>query len=289
MSSRSSLQRFQGRPIRRHSARELRPESRLIARLRPASLERLQASSVAIYGTGTLGSLVALILGKLGINLVLVDPQRVGPENLATQMFKRGQVGLSKVEALVRNVLEVSPFSIEVLAFQGTFEEFYHKHPKLFREVDLHVGAVDSFFDRLIISDRCYTQAPCVFGGMAPTTTYGWVAWHKPPSATGTTPCLRCLMRGLVPRARIPTKAGCQGVILDLSAVIAGQMAFAALACLIGEQEPHRAVTWVLRKLVLTGGELGDVQYSPSDFPRCERCNPEQAGSNRKGGGAKGR
>ena len=74
------------------------------------SLARLGSARVGIAGAGGLGSNVAMLLVRSGIqNLVVVDHDRVDASNLNRQCYWPEDVGSFKVEALHRRLLTLEP------------------------------------------------------------------------------------------------------------------------------------------------------------------------------------
>lgn len=59
---------------------------------------------IIIGGAGSIGSNVAFQLARTGADIVIVDNDNVGIENLAGQMYGPAQIGKSKVEAIVEVV-----------------------------------------------------------------------------------------------------------------------------------------------------------------------------------------
>ena len=60
---------------------------------------------ISIIGCGSIWSFLAVALNKLGFkNLMLIDPDKVEPHNVATQMFEKSDVGNYKVSALRRKL-----------------------------------------------------------------------------------------------------------------------------------------------------------------------------------------
>jgi sulfur carrier protein ThiS adenylyltransferase len=71
---------------------------------------RLAASTVAIIGCGGLGSNIAAMLLRSGVNsLILIDHDVVEPSNLNRQLFFRDQIGQPKVEALADTLRRIDP------------------------------------------------------------------------------------------------------------------------------------------------------------------------------------
>ena len=72
---------------------------------------KLAQARVAIVGLGGLGSNIAVLLARMGINqLHLVDFDRVELCNLHRQQYSLAQVGQLKTAALVDNLLGINPF-----------------------------------------------------------------------------------------------------------------------------------------------------------------------------------
>ena len=73
--------------------------------------EKLSSATVLICGCGGLGSNIALMLARAGLKkLILVDFDKVEITNLHRQLYKPGQIGESKAEALVENLKEYAPY-----------------------------------------------------------------------------------------------------------------------------------------------------------------------------------
>lgn len=76
--------------------------------------ERLQAVRVTVVGIGAIGRQVALQAAALGVRrLQLVDFDAVELTNVTTQGYRHAEIGLTKVEATRRAMLEIDP-TIEV-------------------------------------------------------------------------------------------------------------------------------------------------------------------------------
>jgi len=76
--------------------------------------ERLQSVRVTVLGVGAIGRQVALQATALGVHrLQLVDFDVVELTNVTTQGYRHAEIGLTKVEATRRAMLEIDP-TIEV-------------------------------------------------------------------------------------------------------------------------------------------------------------------------------
>lgn len=75
------------------------------------AMERLQASHVAVFGLGGVGSWAAEALARSGVGaLTLIDHDCVGPTNLNRQaQALHSTLGLSKAEALAKRILDIHP------------------------------------------------------------------------------------------------------------------------------------------------------------------------------------
>ena len=86
-------------------------ESLMCARHTPAIHQKVKAARVAIAGLGGLGSNIAVLLARTGVgHLFLVDFDTVEPSNLNRQSYYVSHLGLSKTEAMSRQLREINPF-----------------------------------------------------------------------------------------------------------------------------------------------------------------------------------
>lgn len=85
-------------------------------------LAALEASTVAVFGLGGVGSYAAEALARAGVGgFVLVDNASVGPTNINRQIIAtRSTVGRPKVEAMRERILDINP-EARVEALQDTF------------------------------------------------------------------------------------------------------------------------------------------------------------------------
>src|SRR3989338_7414179 len=65
-------------------------------------IETLKKKTVTIVGLGSLGSFTALLLAKNGVNLNLIDFDKVSIENLSSQIYSRKDIGKYKVKAIAK-------------------------------------------------------------------------------------------------------------------------------------------------------------------------------------------
>lgn len=87
-------------------------------------LERFNPETVKenihIIGCGAIGSHVACMLTRLGLtNLILYDFDEVESKNIANQNYFEHQIGMSKVEALKENILQINKDAYPIIRKSG--------------------------------------------------------------------------------------------------------------------------------------------------------------------------
>jgi tRNA threonylcarbamoyladenosine dehydratase len=85
--------------------------SRTALLIGPEGLAALQASTVAVFGLGGVGSYAAEALARAGVGaFVLVDNALVGPSNINRQIIAaRSTLGRPKVEVMRERILDINP------------------------------------------------------------------------------------------------------------------------------------------------------------------------------------
>ena len=118
------------------------------------SEQALDGKEVMVVGCGGIGSNVALFLAKMGVQkFVLVDPDHVEEENIATQAFGRRYLGWWKVDATEDIILDVNP-DTAVEAHASRMEALVG-----LPDVDVVVLALDSLAARLSCYHRLFPWA----------------------------------------------------------------------------------------------------------------------------------
>ncbi len=69
--------------------------------------DTMSQSTILVGGAGGIGSWVTLFLARIGCNVITVDMDIVGEENLAGQTYGKEDIGVAKVEALQNVVLRL--------------------------------------------------------------------------------------------------------------------------------------------------------------------------------------
>jgi sulfur carrier protein ThiS adenylyltransferase len=104
--------------------------------------KQLKNFSVGIAGLGGLGSNAAVALARAGVGkLVIVDFDRVEEKNLDRQYYFLDQIGLYKVDALKKTLLNINP-DLEVVSFNVELEK--GKMSGYFSTVDVVIEALDA-------------------------------------------------------------------------------------------------------------------------------------------------
>ena len=111
--------------------------------------EKLSNAVVGIAGCGGLGSNIATMLTRAGINkLIIVDFDTIIESNLNRQNFFYDDVGFPKVEALERNLKKINPdIHIEKHKIKVVPENLQ----ELFSEADVIVEAFDKVSEKTMI------------------------------------------------------------------------------------------------------------------------------------------
>ena len=99
------------------------------------ALERLKASSVAVFGVGGVGGYCVEALARCGIGrLAIVDGDRVAVSNLNRQIIATTDtIGISKVEAMKKRIHSISPDTI------------IETYPIFYNEENSGIISLDSF------------------------------------------------------------------------------------------------------------------------------------------------
>lgn len=117
------------------------------------SIEKLQASKVAIFGLGGVGSYVVEGLVRAGVgNFVLVDKDTVDVTNLNRQLIATTKtIGQPKVEVAKQRILEINPkVNVEI------YQEFFMPETKgiLDDTIDYIVDVVDTVTAKIELVQR---------------------------------------------------------------------------------------------------------------------------------------
>jgi molybdopterin/thiamine biosynthesis adenylyltransferase len=215
------------------------------------------AKRVVVVGVGGLGCPAATGLAERGVDLVLIDDDRVELSNLQRQtLFATTDVGLDKVDVARRELLRRYP-DVAVEVRRGRLDA--QSADSLLAGADLVLDGTDDPACRFVVNRWTLARGlPAVLGGVH--RFRGLVLAH-----TGRGPCFRCLFEEEGPATETCEAAGVIG----------------ALAGLVGHLMAERALT-------LLGGEDAGGYFTTLDAltahtrhirlaraPDCPACSPE--------------
>lgn len=122
----------------------------------PDELARLAAARVGIAGAGGLGSNVALMLARSGVeDMLLIDHDVVDASNLNRQQFWPRHVGRPKVEALGELLRELNPH-IRLELVNARLDEA--NLPDLLPACPIWVEALDAADTKTLLVERALTS-----------------------------------------------------------------------------------------------------------------------------------
>lgn len=116
----------------------------LFARSQGVLSQSLIGQRVAIVGTGSVGSYLAEQLTRAGVgNLILIDPETVEPANLSRSTYDIHDLGLPKVQALARRLLNINPALNLGLSQTNLLDYAPQDLANIIESVDLVIAATD--------------------------------------------------------------------------------------------------------------------------------------------------
>lgn len=114
----------------------------LQARIGAANLKKLERPVIAIAGVGGIGSFVALLLAKTGIeNFIIADKDEVSLSDINRQAYSLNHVGKPKTKAIAQIIKQVNPYA-KITAFNGMVTKQTVK--KIFGGADILIEGFDS-------------------------------------------------------------------------------------------------------------------------------------------------
>jgi molybdopterin/thiamine biosynthesis adenylyltransferase len=140
----------------------------------PEGVQReMSAAKVIVVGCGALGSGVARMLAQAGLeHLSLVDPDKLGWENIRRHELGGRVVGHGKAEALADGIRARLPMIGFVQGYKMTFAAFAREHPEALRQADLIVSCTGNW-----TADASVEHALAQPGHKA-AAVYGWMEAH---------------------------------------------------------------------------------------------------------------
>lgn len=154
-------------------------------------VDNVSDKKVTHFGAGAAAGFIGDLCRRGVRRWRLVDPDRIGPENIARQGHGPADIGRFKVDAVRDRILEISPYAdVELIPLDCT-ELDDPASKELFGDSDLFIAATDSFRCQAYVNRLALmTPAPAVFIGIYEGGTGGEVVWIDPRRRLT---CLRCL------------------------------------------------------------------------------------------------
>jgi len=152
-----------------------------------SNYEDLQDIHCTIIGLGTLGSKTAKTLGKIGIDLKLIDRDFVETKNLDNQEYTENDVGELKAEAMERKIREINSgksLSINSSALDINSNNIENQIGK----TDILIDSTDNLRTRLLLNDYAKKEKTPLIIGMIGGAR-GMTITVLPEG-----PCLRCVL-----------------------------------------------------------------------------------------------
>jgi len=211
---------------------------------------------VVIAGMGGLGGPVAVTLAEAGVDLVLVDDDRIELSNLQRQvLYSTADVGRDKLTVAAERLGARYPGSV-ITTRAGRLT--VSNADRLLAGADLVIDATDDPAARFIINDWTLAHhLPAVIGGVH--RFQGMVLAHA-----GRAPCFRCLFEEEGPAVETCATGGVLGAMAGL---VGHLQAERALQLLAGE-------VWLATGYVTTlDGLSGRARHVPLPAG-CPTCSP---------------
>ena len=133
-------------------------QSLMVARHTPGIHQKIRNSIVGIAGLGGLGSVVAIALARVGVGkLILVDFDVVEPSNLNRQQYFVHQIGMSKAEALKKNIADMNPY-VKIEIHQEKLDR--DNVERIFRDAQVVVEAFDRAEEKAMLINALTEKMP---------------------------------------------------------------------------------------------------------------------------------
>lgn len=180
--------------------------------------ETLEKSTAAIVGVGALGTVVAELLARSGVNLILIDRDIVDETNLQRQMlFDEKDLGKMKAEQAEKKLKQINS-DLKIKSY-GT--ELNSKNINLVKS-DAIIDCLDNMKTKMILNDYAVKNKIPLIHGTA-VREIGSVFNVMPGGA-----CLRCLYNKKISAER----CGTVGVLNSITTIVGSIQAMEAIKIL---------------------------------------------------------
>ncbi len=130
------------------------------------AMEKLENSTVAIFGIGGVGSYIAEALARSGIGkLILIDSDTVAESNINRQLIADTEtIGMAKVDAAENRLKKINPDLeiIKVNEFMTANTDY-----SFLKECDYVADAIDTVSAKIRIAEFCYENKISLISAMA--------------------------------------------------------------------------------------------------------------------------
>jgi proteasome lid subunit RPN8/RPN11 len=154
----------------------------LRARLDGAVDESLRKAKILLVGLGSGGSQTAEALARASVEqFIMIDPDKVGPENLSRSVYQFADVGKDKTQALAERLTAINP-AVDARQVTASLDEISDEElAKLVSDSSLVIAATDDPKAQLRLNHLAWTLGrPAVFGGVYKRGVAGEVIFTVP-------------------------------------------------------------------------------------------------------------
>jgi molybdopterin/thiamine biosynthesis adenylyltransferase len=131
---------------------------------------------ITIVGVGALGSHLVTLLRNEGVDLRVIDFDRVEQKNTASQFHGKPHVGKTKVESLRQTMKLLWGSNLTGFPIKLTKDNVH----ELLRRSDLVIDCVDNGETRHLIQGYVRAEGiPCLHGALDATGSFGRVVWDS--------------------------------------------------------------------------------------------------------------
>ena len=208
----------------------------------------LSKKTVTIVGLGALGTNTAQLLARSGINLRLIEFDKVDLTNLQRQsLYEESDINKKKSKVSLNKLKKInSEIKIE------TFNERLNDNNLDLLKSDLVIDCTDNLTTRFLINDYCYNKIPWIHTAAIKHTG---VIYNILPKK----PCLKCIYKKNIDLERCE-EYGVLNTIVSLTSSIAVTQAIKILLNKSAEESLIRFNIW--------NNEIEKIKVKKS----CEKC-----------------
>jgi len=151
----------------------------------------LASKRVLLVGAGSVGSVLAMLLARSGVeHFTVYDPDVVSETNLCRSVYVASDVGSPKVEALARHLKAIRS-EVDVDARRLSLSDVEDEElVAMIEGADLIVAVTDHPPTQARLGALSYHKKPAVFAGVYEKGAGGEVLWTAPEE----TPCYACVL-----------------------------------------------------------------------------------------------